>query len=231
MIKPIGKIYTDMPDKFGVPRQAGNVVGLTGKIMFEPEFAVREAFDGIEEFSHLWVLWEFNMNKGRKFSPTVRPPRLNGNTRKGVFATRSPFRPNSIGISCVKLLKAEYTKKHGMVLTVSGIDMVSETPVLDIKPYIAYTDSHPEATQGFAGEYADYGLEVEFPENLLKKIPAEKQAGIIGVLEQDPRPSYHNDPDREYGVGYIDFNIKFKVNNGRLLVTEVCRISPGCSTP
>lgn len=219
----IGKIYTDMPDKFGVPRQAGIVPQLTGKIIFNPPYNVAEAFDGIEEFSHIWVIWQFseNIRDDKDFSPAVRPPRLNGNRRKGVFATRSSFRPNSIAMSCVKLERVEHTKAKGTVLYVSGVDMKNETPVLDIKPYIAYTDSHPDATQGFAGEFADYGLEVDFPQELLKKIPADKQAGIIGILKHDPRPSYQNDSERIYGVRYLNFDVKFRVNEDILTVVDI----------
>lgn len=220
-MKFIGKIYTDMPDKFGVPRQAGNVPELEGKIIFNPPYNVAEAFDGIEDFSHIWVLWQFSESVRDAFSPTVRPPRLNGNKRKGVFATRSPFRPNSIAMSCVKLERVEHPKNDGTVLYVSGVDMKNGTPVLDIKPYIAYTDSHPKAVQGFAEEFVDYSLDVKFPEELLKKIPADKQAGIIGILKQDPRPSYQNDNARIYGVRYINFDVKFRVENNVLTVVAV----------
>lgn len=220
-MNPIGKIYTDLPDKFGVPRQSGLVKDLTGKIVFEPEYSVKEAFEGIEEFSHLWILWEFSENVREKFSPTVRPPKLNGNKRKGVFATRSPFRANPIGLSCVKLEKIEYTKDKGTILYVSGIDMKNETPIYDIKPYITYTDSHPEAIQGFAENYKDYEIEVVFPEHLLDIIPSEKQAGIIGILKQDPRPAYQNDPDRIYGVKYMNFDVHFRVENNILTVIKI----------
>lgn len=220
-MKFIGKIYTDMPDKFGVPRQAGNVPELEGKIVFDPPYNVAEAFDGIEDFSHIWVLWQFSESVRDAFSPTVRPPRLKGNKRKGVFATRSPFRPNSIAMSCVKLERVEYTKNDGTVLYVSGVDMKNGTPVLDIKPYITYTDSHPEAVQGFAEKFVDYSLDVKFPEELLKKIPADKQAGIIGILKQDPRPSYQNDNTRIYGVRYLDFDVRFRVEENALIVVDV----------
>lgn len=217
----IGRIYTDMPQKFGVPRQAGNVPELEGKIIFNPPFNVSEAFDGIEEFSHIWVIWRFSENLRDEFSPTVRPPRLNGNTRKGVFATRSSFRPNGIAMSCVRLTGVEQTSEHGTVLHVSGVDMKSGTPVLDIKPYIAYTDSHPEATQGFAEKFVSYSLDVDFPQALIEKIPPHKRAGIIGILSQDPRPSYHNDPERVYGVRYMSLDVKFKVKENKLTVIDV----------
>lgn len=217
----IGKIYTDMPDKFGVPRQAGNVPELMGKIVFNPPYNVPQAFAGIEQFSHIWVIWQFSENLRGDFSPTVRPPRLNGNKRKGVFATRSSFRPNGIAISCVKLERLEHTRADGTVLYVSGVDMKNATPVLDIKPYITYTDCHPEAVQGFAEDFADYALNVDFPEKLLKKIPVHKQAGIIGILKQDPRPAYQHDRERIYGVRYLDFDVKFRVDESNLTVIDV----------
>lgn len=220
-MKIIARIYTDFPDKFGIPRQAGLVQELTGKIVFENEYRVPGALDGIEEFSHLWLLWQFSENIRESFSPTVRPPRLNGNTRKGVFATRSPFRPNPIGMSCVKLERLEHTANEGTVLWVSGIDMMNATPIYDIKPYITYTDSHPEAIQGFAENYVDYGLEVEFPKDLLSIIPLEKQKGLIGILRQDPRPSYQQDSERIYGVRYMHFDVKFRVDGTKLIVTDI----------
>lgn len=220
-MKIIGTIYTDLPDKFGVPRQAGNVPELIGKIIFNEPYNVKEAFDGIEEFSHIWLLWSFSESVRDEFSPTVRPPRLNGNTRKGVFATRSPFRPNNIGLSSVKLERVEHTSDNGTILYVSGVDMMNGTPILDIKPYIAYTDSHPDASLGFAKDFVDYKLEVNFPNDLLKRIPSEKQAGIIGVLSQDPRPAYHTDENRIYGVRYLDFDVKFKVSENKLTVIDI----------
>lgn len=223
-MKIIGKIYTDMPDKFGIPRQSGLVKELTGKIIFEPEYSVKEAFEGIEDFSHLWIIWQFSENIREEFSPTVRPPRLNGNKRKGVFATRSPFRPNPIGLSCVKLEKAEYTKNYGMVLYVSGVDMKNETPIYDIKPYVAYSDCVENAVSGFADDFKDYSLKVEFGDNLLSRIPEEKRQGIIGILSQDPRPAYQNQPDRIYGVRYLNFDVKFKVEGDDLTVTDVVNI-------
>lgn len=220
----IGRIYTDMPDKFGVPRQAGLVPELTGKIIFNKPYGSAEAFFGIEQFSHIWIIWQFCENVRDEFSPTVRPPRLNGNKRIGVFATRSSFRPNAIAMSCVKLDRVEHTKSQGTVLYVSGVDMKNDTPVLDIKPYITYTDSHPEAVQGFAQNYVDYALEVDFPKQLIEKIPASKRAGIIGILKQDPRPSYQHDSERIYAVRYLDFDVKFRVNENKLTVTDVVNI-------
>ena len=223
-MKIIAKIKTDMPDKFGIPRQSGIVNGLTGKIIFEPEYRVREALSGIEEFSHLWLLWEFSENKRDGWSPTVRPPRLGGEKRKGVFATRSPFRPNPIGLSCVKLEGVEYTRDLGPVIYVSGVDLMDGTPIYDIKPYITYTDSRPDAVQGFAEDFVDYALKVNFPQELLDMIPAEKQAGIIGILKHDPRPAYQDSPDRVYGVKYLDFDIHFKVDKNILSVIDVEKI-------
>lgn len=224
-MKIIGKIYTDMPDKFGIPRQSGIVKELRGKIVFEKPYSVAEAFDGIEEFSHLWIIWQFSENIRENFSPTVRPPRLNGNRRKGVFATRSPFRPNPIGLSCVKLEKVEHTKNQGTVLYVSGVDMKNETPIYDIKPYISYADCIPDAKSSFAEEHKNDGLNVEFPEILLNKIPESKRSGIMGILRHDPRPAYQNDPDREYAVRYLNFDVHFKVREDILTVTEIDEIN------
>lgn len=220
-MKIIAKIQTDMSDKFGIPRQSGIVKELTGKIIFEPEFRVKEALNGIEEFSHLWLLWEFSENKRDSWSPTVRPPRLGGEKRKGVFATRSPFRPNPIGMSCVKLERVEYTKALGPIIYVSGVDLMNGTPIYDIKPYITYTDCVPEAVQGFAEEYKNYALNVDFPQELLDRIPKEKQTALIGILRHDPRPAYQNTPDRIYGVRYMNFDVHFKVKNDTLTVTDI----------
>lgn len=222
-MKIIAKIKTDMPDKFGVPRQSGIVEELTGKIIFEPEYRVREAVRGLEEFSHLWVIWQFSENLRSSWSPTVRPPRLGGEIRKGVFATRSPFRPNPIGLSCVKIEKIEFTKELGPVISVSGVDMTDDTPIYDIKPYITYTDSRPDAKQSFAGDFINYGLKVDFPEKLLSLIPDEKQAGIIGILKHDPRPAYQDSPDRVYGVRYLDFDVHFKVKDNILTVINIVK--------
>lgn len=210
-----------MSDKFGIPRQSGIVKELTGKIIFEPEFRVKEALNGIEEFSHLWLLWEFSENKRDSWSPTVRPPRLGGEKRKGVFATRSPFRPNPIGMSCVKLERVEYTKALGPIIYVSGVDLMNGTPIYDIKPYITYTDCVPDAVQGFAEEYKNYALNVDFPQELLDRIPKEKQSALIGILRHDPRPAYQNTPDRIYGVRYMNFDVHFKVKNDTLTVTDI----------
>lgn len=223
-MKIIAKIKTDMPDKFGVPRQSGIVEELTGKIIFEPEYRVREAVRGLEEFTHLWIIWQFSENLRSSWSPTVRPPRLGGEIRKGVFATRSPFRPNPIGLSCVKIEKIEFTKELGPVISVSGVDMTDDTPIYDIKPYITYTDSRPDAKQSFAGDFINYGLKVDFPEKLLSLIPDEKQTGIIGILRHDPRPAYQDSPDRVYGVRYLDFDVHFKVKDNILTVIDIVKI-------
>lgn len=220
-MKIIAKIQTDMSDKFGIPRQSGIVKELTGKIIFEPEFRVKEALNGIEEFSHLWLLWEFSENKRDSWSPTVRPPRLGGEKRKGVFATRSPFRPNPIGMSCVKLERIEYTKALGPIIYVSGVDLMNGTPIYDIKPYITYTDCVPDAVQGFAEEYKNYALNVDFPQELLDRIPKDKQSALIGILRHDPRPAYQNTSDRIYGVRYMNFDVHFKVKNDTLTVTDI----------
>lgn len=220
-MKIIAHIYNDFPEKFGIPRQSGLVKGLTGTIIFEKEYRVREALEGIEDFSHLWLIWQFSENLRDNWSPTVRPPRLGGEKRKGVFATRSPFRPNPVGLSCVKLEEVQHTDKYGTVLIVSGIDLMNGTPIYDIKPYIAYCDSVPEASEGFARDVKDYELKVNFDDCLLKKIPEDKQKALIGILKQDPRPAYHNDSERIYGVKFADFDIKFKVDKDVLTVVDV----------
>lgn len=219
-LKTIAHIHTDFPEKFGVPRQSGLVKSLIGRIVFEPEYRNRDALRGIEDYDYLWLLWKFEGVEREKWSPTVRPPRLGGETHVGVFATRSPFRPNSIGLSSVKLESVEQTKE-GPVLFVSGIDLRDNTPIYDIKPYLPYVDSHPNARGGFATEKAEYALEVEFPKELLKKIPKEKQKAVIEVLKQDPRPAYHEDESRQYGMGFAGFNIRFSVSKGVLTVFEV----------
>lgn len=219
-MKPIAHIRTDFPEKFGIPRQSGLVEGLKGTIVFEPEYRNLDAIKGIEEFSHLWLIWEFEGVSKDSFCPTVRPPRLGGNETRGVFATRSPFRPNPIGLSSVKLEKVEITK-DGPTLIVSGIDLRDNTPIFDIKPYLAYADSHPDACDGFAGEHMKDNLEVDFPNHLLNNIPKEKQTALAELLSQDPRPHYQDDPERVYGVSYAGYNIKFKVSGRKLCVIEV----------
>ncbi len=221
-MKIIAHIHTDFPEKFGLPRQSGLVKELKGRIVFLPEYQNADALRGIEEYDYLWLLWKFEGVEREKWSPTVRPPRLGGETHMGVFATRSPFRPNPIGLSSVKLERVELTKE-GPILEVSGIDLRDKTPIYDIKPYLPYVDSHPEARGGFAHEKASYALEVEFPEELLRQIPKEKQAAIVKVLEQDPRPAYHKDAERKYGVAFAGFDVRFYVKEGRLTVFEVKR--------
>ena len=218
--KIIAHIRTDFPQKFGIPRQSGLVKELMGRIVFVPEYRNADSLRGIEDYDYLWLLWKFEGVEREKWSPTVRPPRLGGATHMGVFATRSPFRPNPIGLSSVKLEKVEQTDE-GMVLVVSGVDLRDYTPIYDIKPYLPYVDSHPNARGGFGAEWADYGLLVEFPEELLLRLPTEKRQAIIEVLKQDPRPAYHEDEDRKYGVSFAGFNIRFVVQKGVLTVIEV----------
>jgi len=220
-LNPIAHIETDFPTKFGIPRQSGIITSLQGRIVFEPEYRIAEAVRGLEDFSHIWLIWEFSEAVRDSWSPTVRPPRLGGNVRKGVFATRSPFRPNPIGLSSVRLEKIEIDPKLGPVLYVLGADLMDGTPIYDIKPYIAYTDSHPEAVSGFATKPAEYLLEVEFPENLLTKVEPQKRESLISVLAHDPRPQYQDDPERIYGMAFGDMEVKFKVINNRLNVEEV----------
>ena len=223
-MEKIARIHTDMPDKFGIPRQSGIVKELTGTIVFEPKYRNAEALNGIEDFSHLWLIWQFSENIREGFSPTVRPPRLGGEKRKGVFSTRSPFRPNNIGLSCVKLEEVRHTKNDGTVLVVSGVDMMDGTPIYDIKPYIAYSDCIPDAVSGFADDYKDYHLEVCFEKGLLDIIASEKQNALIGILRHDPRPAYHDDCNRIYGVKFAGYDVRFKVNGNKLTVCEIERI-------
>lgn len=220
-MKEIGYINTSFPEKFGIPRQSGIVENVKGKIVFLPEYRTKDAFKGLEEYSHIWLLWKFSQAERKNWSATVKPPRLGGNKRMGVFATRSPFRPNPIGLSSVKLDKIEYDEKMGTILHVSGVDLLDGTPIYDIKPYLAYTDSHVDAKCGFADHVRDYKLEVKIPNKILQYIPLEKRDEIIGILEQDPRPSYINDQNRIYGVAYEDKNIKFKVKNNVVNVIKI----------
>ena len=222
-MKVIAKIHTDFKEKFGIPRQSGIAEELEARIVFEPEYRVREAIRGIEDFSHLWLIWQFSEAVREGWSPTVRPPRLGGNRRMGVFATRAPYRPNPIGLSSVRLIRVEHTEKEGDVLIVSGADLLDGTPIYDIKPYLAYTDSHTDALGGFADPVRDYSLKVDFCKELLTKIPVSKQNALIKILEHDPRPSYQDDSDREYGFKFSDYEIFFKVSCGVLTVTDVKR--------
>lgn len=216
----IAHIYTDFVEKFGIPRQSGLVKELKGRIVFEPEYRCPDAVKGLEGFDYIWLLWQFEGTERGHWSATVKPPRLGGNTRMGVFATRSPFRPNPVGLSSVRLEGIEYTEE-GPVLYVSGIDLKNRTPIYDIKPYLPYTDSHPDAREGFAHGVKEYELTVEFPEELLSVYPEEKRAAIIEVLKQDPRPAYHDDENRKYGVSFAGYDVHFKVKGETLTVFEV----------
>ena len=218
-MKIIARIRTGFPEKFSVPRQSG-LVETEGTIVFEPEYRNDDALRGIEQYSHLWLIWDFSENHREDWSPTVRPPKLGGNKRVGVFATRSPFRPNPIGLSSVKLIGTEKSK-DGIILKVLGADLMNGTPIYDIKPYLAYTDSHPEAKSGFAGEHFSENLKVNFPEELKNKIPAEKRSGLISALEGDPRPHYIEDDNRIYGFEFSKFEIKFSVKRDILTVLAV----------
>ena len=220
-IQVIARMKSDFSTKFGIPRQSGLVDELRSTIIFEPEYRNPDALRGIEEFSHIWLIWQFSEAVRQEWSPTVRPPRLGGNTRMGVFATRSPFRPNNLGLSSVKLLGVEDTKEYGTVLHVAGADLMDGTPIFDIKPYIPYGDAHPDATGGFTDRTDDFLLDVDFPDALLTKLPPEKHAAAIGVLSHDPRPSYQKQADRIYGLSFAGFDIRFKVDGKKLTVVEV----------
>ncbi|MBP3436328.1 MAG: tRNA (N6-threonylcarbamoyladenosine(37)-N6)-methyltransferase TrmO [Clostridia bacterium] len=222
-MKPIATAYTDFPEKFGVPRQSGVVGSLTAKIVLSAAFRNPDALRGIEGFSHLWLIWDFSLSHTKTFSPTVRPPRLGGNVRMGVFATRSPFRPNPLGLSSVRLLEVDYEDAEGPVLYVAGADLVDGTPIFDIKPYLPYTDSHPDAVGGFAEEVMGERVKVEFPEELLAQIPPDKREGLCRLLAEDPRPGYQEDEGRVYGFFFSAFEIKFSVKAGVLEVLEVAK--------
>jgi tRNA-Thr(GGU) m(6)t(6)A37 methyltransferase TsaA len=222
-MKIIARIHTDFTTKFGVPRQSGLVDDLKATIVFEPEYRVPEAVRGMEGFSHIWLIWQFSQAVREDWSPTVRPPRLGGNTRIGVFATRSPFRPNEIGLSSVRLERVELTPNLGPVLHVAGADLMDNTPIFDIKPYLPYADSHPEATGGFTDPLAQKKLTVEISPELLEKVPQERQAGLLGVLAEDPRPRYQKDPERVYGLGFAGVDVRFTVAGDVLHVVEVCK--------
>lgn len=217
----IAHIHNDFGTKFGLPRQSGLVEELVSVIIFESPYRDTAAFRGLEDYSHLWLLWHFSEAKKEHWSATVRPPRLGGNKRMGVFATRSPYRPNPVGLSSVKLEKIVFDEKNGPMLYVSGADLMDGTPIFDVKPYLAFTDSHADAKGGFAAEIDPYRLEVVFPEELLDRIPEEKRNTLLGVLTEDPRPAYQEDPDRIYGLEFAAFDVRFKVNNGVLTVVDV----------
>ena len=222
LIRPIARYEGELPEKFGLPRQAGVVPALEGRVVFEPAYRDPEALRGIEGFSHLWLIWQFseNLRQAGDWSPTVRPPRLGGNARMGVFATRSPFRPNALGLSCVRLLGIEKDAERGTVLRVGGADLMDGTPIFDVKPYVPYADAHPEALSGFAPD-AGETLEVVFLPGTEEKIPAEKREALRGVLANDPRPRYQNDPARVYGLRFGEQNVKFTVDGDLLTVREV----------
>ena len=224
-IQVIARMRSDFATKFGIPRQSGLVEELRSTIVFEPEFRNPDALRGIEDFSHLWIIWQFSEAVRQGWSPTVRPPRLGGNTRMGVFATRSPFRPNNLGLSSVKLLGVEHTAEFGTVLHVGGADLMDGTPIFDIKPYIPYGDCHPDATGGFTDNAGEFLLQVDFPAHLLAVLPEEKREAAMGVLSHDPRPSYQRKPDRVYGLTFAGYDIRFKVNNDILTVVEVEKAS------
>ncbi len=218
-LRPIGHIRTQFPQKFGIPRQSGLVEELQARVVFEEEYRIREAFRGLEDFSHLWLVWQFTESKG--WSPTVRPPRLGGNRRMGVFATRSPFRPNPIGLSCVTLEGVEYDAPDGPALLVGGADLLDGTPILDVKPYVPLADCRPEAVGSFSDQHREDRLLVDMPSELLEKVPPPLRSALLGVLSQDPRPSYQKDPERVYGMAFAGLEIKFTVEGETLHVTEI----------
>ena len=219
--KIIAHIRSDFPTKFGIPRQSGLVEALQSRIVFTPEYRNPDALRGLEDFSHLWLIWQFSKAVREDWSPTVRPPRLGGNTRMGVFATRSPFRPNAMGLSCVKIIGIDLTPPEGPVITVAGADLMDGTPIFDIKPYIPYADCKPEATGGFTDSAGDFILTVNCPGELLEKIPQESREALLGVLSHDPRPSYQKDPDRVYGMAFAGMDVKFRVEEGTLTVLDI----------
>lgn len=220
-IRAIAKMHSDFKTKFGIPRQSGLVKELQSTIVFEPEYRNDDALRGIEDYSHLWIIWQFSEAVRQEWSPTVRPPRLGGNTRMGVFAARSPFRPNNLGLSCVTLLGVEHTREYGTVLHVGGADLMDGTPIFDIKPYIPYSDSIPNASGGFTDAVGDFLLEVDFPIDMLQKLPESKRDAAKGVLAHDPRPSYQRKPGRIYGISFAGFDIRFTVTENVLTVIEV----------
>lgn len=219
-LRVIARIQTDFPQKFGIPRQAGIVDSLQGKIVFEPDFRNPDALRGIEAYSHLWLIWDFSENHRQEWSPTVRPPRLGGNTRVGVFATRSPFRPNGLGLSCVRLLGIEQDTKAGSCLLVAGADLMNGTPIFDIKPYLPYSDAHPEARCSFAPD-AGKMLQVKYERELETGVPEEQRETLRAVLAADPRPSYHRNPTRVYGMDFADLSLRFTVEGETLMVRDV----------
>ena len=220
-MKIIAHIRNDFKEKFGIPRQSGLVKGTRAAIVFEEAYRNPDALRGIEGFSHLWLIWSFSKAQRDTWSPTVRPPRLGGNQRMGVFATRSPYRPNAVGLSCVELIDVKLHTENGPVLIVGGADLLDGTPIYDIKPYLPHADCHPEATGGFSSDKVSYALKVQFPETLLERIDEDKRDVVMELLSQDPRPSYQNDPERVYGMAYGRWNVKFTVSEGTLTVIAV----------
>lgn len=220
-MKIIARIHNDFPSKFGIPRQSGLVEALKARVVFEPDFRSPEAVRGLEGFSHIWLIWQFSQAVREDWSPTVRPPRLGGNQRVGVFATRSPFRPNPIGLSCVKLEKVDYTAPGGPVLLVRGADLLDGTPIFDVKPYVPLADCRPQAVGGFSDQHREDGLSVDFPPALLEQVPEEKRAALLGVLAQDPRPSYQHDPQRVYGMAFAGLEVRFTVEGNILTVRGI----------
>lgn len=223
-VEVIAYIHTDFPEKFGIPRQSG-LVDTRAEIVFEPAYRNPDALRGLEDYSHIWLLWGFSGTERAKWSPTVRPPRLGGNQRMGVFATRSPFRPNPLGLSCVELERIEERKGAGCVLHVRGADLMDKTPIYDIKPYLPYVDSHADAKGGFAQQVKEYKLKVEIPDEWMEIIPKEQRKILLRILAQDPRPSYQEDPERIYGMEYAGMNIRFRVKENILIVCEVERMN------
>ena len=217
-MKIIAHIETEFKEKFGIPRQSGLVASATGKIVFEPEFKNADALRGLDGYSHIWLIWHFSESVRDLWSPTVRPPRLGGNRRMGVFATRSPFRPNAVGLSCVKI---EHIDFNNVEIYVSGVDMLDGTPIFDIKPYIPFTDSKSDAVGGFADERKEYSLSVEIADEHISKVSEKHREALIEILSEDPRPSYQNDSERIYGMAFADYEIKFKVSDGVLTVCEI----------
>ena len=220
-IQPIAHFESPFTTKFGIPRQSGLVPTLTGRIVFTPEYRQMDAVRGIDGFDYLWLVWEFSANRDAQKSLTVRPPRLGGNQRMGVFATRSPFRPNNLGLSCVRLDHVEQDPKLGPVIYVRGADLMDGTPIYDIKPYVAYADAHPDARSGFVDKTEWQPLKVELPDNLAARVPKNQIASLIATLEQDPRPRYHDDPDRIYGMPFLNLDIRFKVSDNTLIVVDI----------
>ncbi len=220
-LRPIARIQSDFSEKFGIPRQSGLVEALRARVVFAPEYRVREAFRGLEGFTHIWLVWGFSQNLGAGWSPTVRPPRLGGNVRMGVFATRSPFRPNPIGLSCVELLAIDYDAPDGPALVVGGADLLDGTPIFDVKPYVPHADCRPQARGGFADAHREDRLAVDFPPRLEALVPPDKREALRGVLAGDPRPSYQHDPQRLYGLGFAGLQVRFTVEDGVLHVRQV----------